>query len=164
MHISSLYVAYFFLLFSASELFIILLLLNKSLLTRIDWTLNLLIKISLKFYCMETSWAFKFLVYLSQLDKIVLACSVPIKRSQDYATYYDLVLKSFKQTCADMGYLKESKASLEDCIIGLRDALKSDTQLELKVSHTSAYILVKNLGKSNMNQSCILSETMMFNC
>ena len=68
-----------------------------------------------------------------QLDEIFDACTGPIKRSRDYKTYYELVLKKFKQTCADMGYLRESKASIEDCIIGLRDALKSVTQLELKV-------------------------------
>ena len=67
---------------------------------------------------------------------------MPIKRSQDYATYYDLVLKTFKQTCADMGYLREAKASLEDCIIGLRDAVKNDTKLELKVSHTHVNALM----------------------
>ena len=74
---------------------------------------------------------------------------MPIKRSQDYATYYDLVLKTFKQRCADMGYLRESKASLEDCIIGLRDGLKSETELELKVRLTylyTRYILSSDSG------------------
>ncbi|KAI0228612.1 GTP-binding protein ypt7 [Lamellibrachia satsuma] len=75
-----------------------------------------------------------------ELDKIFQACSVPIKRSQDYATYYDLVLKTFKQRCADMGYLRESKASLEDCIIGLRDGLKSETELELKVKDNDGFV------------------------
>ena len=56
-----------------------------------------------------------------------------MRRAADYLDYYQLVLKKFKQTCADVGFLDDYKASLEDCITGIRNALRESVNYNLMV-------------------------------
>ena len=60
---------------------------------------------------------------------------MPVKRSGDYETYYDLCLKKVKQSCADQGYITESGSSLEDCIVALREAVSESFGREMEVRY-----------------------------
>ena len=54
--------------------------------------------------------------------------------------FYDLVLKRFKQSCADNGVIDMGSPSLEDCVLGLRQALRAMGGTELTLSNTEGFI------------------------
>ncbi len=71
---------------------------------------------------------------VSQMDNLFEKCYQPLQRASNLVTYYQLMLRIFKQMCADRGLIHESKASLEDCIIAIKNALWAVKEIKLQVS------------------------------
>ena len=71
--------------------------------------------------------------FCPQFDELAERCRVPLKRCGDYIECYNLVLKRFKEKCADCGMLTEPRPSLEDCILGIRECLKQLGYVHLQV-------------------------------
>ena len=79
-----------------------------------------------------------FLTLYFQLDVLFTRCNPAMKRAVEFHTYYELVLRRFKQSCAELGFHSEPKASLEDCMVGIKD--KARLLLKEQVQVISVFI------------------------
>lgn len=66
-------------------------------------------------------------------------CVALVVRAKDFNSFYHLALKKFKQSCADLGFLHDKKASLEDCIVGIQQALLQANGKDLQVGLLTAF-------------------------
>ena len=76
----------------------------------------------------------------------------------EYGAFYELVVKRFKQSCADNGMVETGSPSLEDCIVGLRQALRTMANLELKVVHEEDFIQLQHTTRQEYQVSFYTSN------
>ncbi|XP_013382603.1 uncharacterized protein LOC106153276 isoform X2 [Lingula anatina] len=74
-------------------------------------------------------------VGIKEFDDLFNKCNMPIKRSEDFSIYYEVLLHKFKVACLDaqvIQALNADKRSLEDCITGLKEAIGTGKELQME--------------------------------